>query len=229
MERFNKFSTTFDDRTGKLLKHDYLIAFISIFLILYAGLVAPKLPAYILKWFDYKVVQLIFFFLIAFVCQKKPTVAVLAAVGFMVTLMALDKMKNHFELMTAMEEQNFVAPIVPPPTPEVPPISEPPIKQEIPDMTRPEGCPTCGLPPTVGSPVAEAVPTETPIPTEVIANKVKEIAEKLEHPASEEELRAITADVLKESGMNIIGNGEASNVMGVDPWFNPLGESYASV
>jgi hypothetical protein len=72
-------------------KNEYLSSALALFLILYAAVAAPQLPKYIVKLFDYTIVKLAMFFLIAYVARKNPTVAIIAAIGLMVTLMTLNK------------------------------------------------------------------------------------------------------------------------------------------
>lgn len=75
------------------LDNEYVSSALIIFLIVYASLAAPKLPNYILKLFDYTIVKLVLFFLIAYIAQKNASIAIIAAVGLLVTIMALNKFK----------------------------------------------------------------------------------------------------------------------------------------
>lgn len=90
MENFNTYSERFDNSVNRLitpLKNDYTTAAISLFLILYAGIIAPKLPNGVLRWFNHWLVQIALFFAIVLVSGKNPTVALIAAVAVLVTLM----------------------------------------------------------------------------------------------------------------------------------------------
>lgn len=78
---------TVDDYVGIFLNDEYVKAGISLFLILYAGLIAPKLPSSILKWFDNWVVQIALFFVIVYISNKNATIALIASVAVLVTLM----------------------------------------------------------------------------------------------------------------------------------------------
>lgn len=75
------------------LDNEYVSSALIIFLIVYATLAAPKLPDYILKLFDYTIVKLVLFFLIAYIAQKNASVAIVAAIGLLVTIIALNKLK----------------------------------------------------------------------------------------------------------------------------------------
>lgn len=90
MEKFNTYSEQFDTSVNRLikpLKNDYATAAISLFLILYAGIIAPKLPSYVLRWFNHWLIQVGLFFAIVLVSGKNPTVALITAVAVLVTLM----------------------------------------------------------------------------------------------------------------------------------------------
>jgi len=134
METFTKWSGKFDIGTKKLLDHEYIIAIITIFLILYASFIAPKPPMFMLKLFNYKLIQLLFLFMIVLVSHKSPTVALISAIAFMVTMMALERIRLRLEFMT--EEEKFVAPAV---------------KETI------------SKPVTIGSPVAEVKEEKMPV------------------------------------------------------------------
>lgn len=75
------------------LDNEYVSSALIIFLIVYATLAAPKLPDYILRLFDYTIVKLVLFFLIAYIAQKNASVAIVAAIGLLVTIIALNKLK----------------------------------------------------------------------------------------------------------------------------------------
>lgn len=95
----------FDNRVKNYLSfldNDYVSAGLSLFLILYAGMAAPKLPAYVAKLFDNIFVQLLMFFLIVYISRKNPTVAIIAAVAVMVSLMTLNKIKFNQEMMAVV-------------------------------------------------------------------------------------------------------------------------------
>ena len=84
MEEIKTFMTTVNE-------NKYVSSAISLFLILYAGLAAPKLPRKFAKIFENPIVKLIIFFLIAYTARKDPNVAIIAAVGLMVSLYTLSR------------------------------------------------------------------------------------------------------------------------------------------
>lgn len=93
------------------LDNEYVNAGLSLFLILYAGMVAPKLPGYIVKAFDNYFVKLVMFFLIVYISRKDVTIAIISAVAVMVTLIALDRFKiaeNMMNVERFSSEQEYV-------------------------------------------------------------------------------------------------------------------------
>ena len=99
----NRFNTTVEKWMSHFDKNEYLSTALSLFLILYAGLAAPKLPVYFARLFDYPLFKLLVFFLIAYTANKNPTVAIIAAVGLMVSLNTLNRYKIGQRLMNMME------------------------------------------------------------------------------------------------------------------------------
>lgn len=99
----NNFDNQVDNYLG-FLQNEYATAAISLFLILYAAAIAPKLPASILKWFDNWIVQIALFFAIVYISNKNATVALIAAVAVLVTLMVANNqitLKNVSETVAA--------------------------------------------------------------------------------------------------------------------------------
>ena len=73
-----------------LLDQKYINTAVYLFLILYAGLAAPKLPSYISKLFNNAVFRVIILFLIAYLASKDVEAAILVSVGLVITLMTLN-------------------------------------------------------------------------------------------------------------------------------------------
>lgn len=84
------------------LDNQYVKTGLALFLILYASLAAPRLPEYIAKLFDNMFFKLLIFFLIAYVAQSSPTVAIIAAIAVMVSLMTLSRYKFNAEMMNVV-------------------------------------------------------------------------------------------------------------------------------
>jgi len=95
-----KFDNTVKGWLSVVDNNDYATAALSIILVLYAGLAAPQLPEYIANLFDYTIVKLIVFFLLAYGARKNPTVAIIAAVGVMITLHTLNRIKINKQIIS---------------------------------------------------------------------------------------------------------------------------------
>lgn len=78
----------------KVLDNKYVAGMVRVFLILYASLVAPKLPSGLAKLFQNSVFKVLVLFLIVYVGMKDPTVALLVAVGFTVSMVTLNKLET---------------------------------------------------------------------------------------------------------------------------------------
>jgi hypothetical protein len=94
----NTFDRTVSSWLSVVDNNEYLSATLSLFLILYAGLAAPKLPEGVARLFDNPLFKLLLFFLIVYSAKKNPTVAIIAAVGLMVSLHTLTRFKVNRQL-----------------------------------------------------------------------------------------------------------------------------------
>tara|TARA_B100000959_G_C14791155_1_gene545650 strand:+ start:259 stop:732 length:474 start_codon:yes stop_codon:yes gene_type:complete len=75
------------------LENPYVATFLSLFLAMYGGLAAPQLPSNIAAVFNSDVGRLVVLFLIVFMSVKNPTLAILTAVGFTLSLQVLNQHK----------------------------------------------------------------------------------------------------------------------------------------
>lgn len=73
-----------------VLANEYVSAALTLFLIVYAATLAPKLTRGIAIWFDNWLVKVIIFFLIAYIHTANPTIALTSAIAVMVTLMVVN-------------------------------------------------------------------------------------------------------------------------------------------
>jgi len=78
----------------ELLENKYIAGGVKIFLILYAAMIAPKLPAFIAKALKNPVVKLLILFLIVYTGVKDPMMSLLVAVGFTVSMLTLNKLET---------------------------------------------------------------------------------------------------------------------------------------
>ena len=75
------------------LENPYVATFLSLFLAMYGGLAAPQLPANIAAVFNTDVGRMVVLFLIVFMSVRNPTLALLTAVGFTLSLQVLNQHK----------------------------------------------------------------------------------------------------------------------------------------
>jgi hypothetical protein len=90
------------DNWLSFLKNEYVTAIVSLFLILYAGVIAPKLSPNVLKWFNNWIVQVALFFAIVYISGKNATIALIAAIAVLVTLMIVN---NQITLRSMLRNQ----------------------------------------------------------------------------------------------------------------------------
>jgi len=81
------------------LDNEYVSAGVALFLVLYAGMAAPSLPENIARLFENTLFKLLVFFLIAYTSRRNPTVAIIAAVGLMVSLQTLNRYEAERKMM----------------------------------------------------------------------------------------------------------------------------------
>lgn len=88
-----------------ILDNEYISTALSLFLVLYAGMAAPKLPRNIAKLFENTMFRIVVFFLIAYVARKNASVAAIAAVGLMVSLQTLNRYNVNDMLKSLLNGQ----------------------------------------------------------------------------------------------------------------------------
>jgi hypothetical protein len=101
---------SFDEAVKKnlsFLDNEYVSAGLSLFLVLYAGLAAPKLPESVAKVFDNPIVKLGVFFIIVYLAKKNPTLALIASIGVAVSIMTLNTHKFNTEAMSVVAMESI--------------------------------------------------------------------------------------------------------------------------
>ena len=103
------------------LENPYVATFLSLFLAMYGGLAAPQLPSNIAAVFNSDVGRLVVLFLIVFMSVRNPTLAVLTAVGFTLSLQVLNQHKLFGNIVDEVvdEEEAVQANVEPSPAEEV--------------------------------------------------------------------------------------------------------------
>ena len=82
-----------DNTMSTLFKNKYSSVLITMFLVLYSGLAAPKLPNFIMKLFEHPIFRVLILSLIVYNGNKDPQLSIMIAVGFTVTMNILSKQK----------------------------------------------------------------------------------------------------------------------------------------
>lgn len=89
MENFDRIVKTYTS----WFDNDYVSGFLIVFMIVYASMIAPKLPLSVAKLFDYTWFKLLLLFLIAFISKKNPKVALFSAIALVITIIVLNKLQ----------------------------------------------------------------------------------------------------------------------------------------
>jgi hypothetical protein len=79
---------------------------LTMFLVLYAAMAAPKLPVSVAKLLDNNLVKVGFLFLMAFLISKNPTIAIISAVALFVTIQTLSSYETVNSAVVKVQE-NF--------------------------------------------------------------------------------------------------------------------------
>lgn len=90
-----------------VLDNKYVSACLTIILIVYASLAAPKLPENVARLFDNSVFKLVLFFLIVYLAKHDATLAIIAAVAVLVSLMTLNKWDVSQEMMANISKNEL--------------------------------------------------------------------------------------------------------------------------
>jgi hypothetical protein len=107
MQRFNNTVNQY----LSFLDNKYVSSALSLFLVLYAGMAAPQLPENVARLFENQYFRLMIFFLIVYSAQKNPTIAIIAAVGLMVSLQTLSKYDMNRQMINIVETEETAMPM----------------------------------------------------------------------------------------------------------------------
>ena len=89
MSIVDKFTTTMNRSLETFYGNENTTALFGLFLVLYAGLVAPKLPKSVAKIFSFTVFRLIFLFLIVDMSRRNTSLAIIATVALVISMQTL--------------------------------------------------------------------------------------------------------------------------------------------
>ena len=93
LNNVNKSLKPLDDIMNSILKNERFHLSIKIFLVLYAGLAAPKLPENVLTILNHTISRILFVFLIIYLTTKDSTLAILFSIAFIITIEYANKFK----------------------------------------------------------------------------------------------------------------------------------------
>ena len=76
---------------NNFLRNEYVTGVVALFVVLYASNVAPRLPDVVIDLFNNPIFRVFVLFLVAYVANKNPAVALLVSVAFVVTLNVINR------------------------------------------------------------------------------------------------------------------------------------------
>ena len=91
MDIINQVNSNLKNTLDPIFENKAMFSFISLFLVLYAGLVAPELPSSIAKLFQSKTFKLLVLIFIAYTATNNASIAIITSVCFVVSLQALSQ------------------------------------------------------------------------------------------------------------------------------------------
>jgi len=80
--------------TNLLVKNKVVSAVVTVVLVLYAGLAAPKLSPWFVSLFEHPIMKALVMFIILVVRNYNPTIALIAVIGFLLTLHTLSQFRT---------------------------------------------------------------------------------------------------------------------------------------
>jgi hypothetical protein len=119
---------TFNNILKNMTNNQMIYSVVTILLVLYSALAAPKLPKSFAKIFENPLVKILYMFLIGYLATKNPTISMMAAVALFLTLQALASHDVADAVVTSYKQvtqpinniQETVQEVVQVPTMEVP-------------------------------------------------------------------------------------------------------------
>jgi len=96
---------TIDNTLSTVFKNNYSSTLITMFLVFYSGLAAPKLPNFIVGLFENPIFRILILSLIVYKGNRDPQFAIMIAVGFTVTMNVISN-KKLFEGFTETYRYN---------------------------------------------------------------------------------------------------------------------------
>jgi hypothetical protein len=94
---------SFVNKSLSFLDNPYAKNIIKMLLVLYAGLAAPRLPSFLASLFNNAIFRIVVLFLIAYLGLKDPTIALLSAVAFTLSIIFLKKAETTNSIYGALQ------------------------------------------------------------------------------------------------------------------------------
>ena len=105
MDFIQKISSEIDGFLKPIFTDKISSSIISLILVLYAGLAAPKLPKSISKLFENKIFKLIVLIVIAYSASKDSSVAIITAVALVLSMQTLSNYEKPVKVVKKAEEK----------------------------------------------------------------------------------------------------------------------------
>ena len=105
MDTVNDFSRSVDNFLKNVYSNKTANAVIGLFLVLYAGLAAPKLPSSVAKIFGNSVFKFVFLFLIAYMASRNISVAIIASVALAISMQTFSYHQATQKVQDVVEEE----------------------------------------------------------------------------------------------------------------------------
>jgi len=91
-----------DESIQEVLNNSYVSTVIVMFITLYAGLAAPKLPRYWTNLFDSQLFKLFVLFVIGYMATKNYSIAIISALAFLITMNTMQKHKINDQIVSIL-------------------------------------------------------------------------------------------------------------------------------
>ncbi len=101
---FEDLTQSLDDLLNQIDENKALSSTIGLFLVLYAGLAAPKLPRVLAELFDNSAFRLVILFLIAYTASRDSGVAIVATVALLMSFQTLTMYKTNDVIVSTLNK-----------------------------------------------------------------------------------------------------------------------------
>lgn len=91
---------------NNFLRNEYVTGVVALFVVLYASNVAPRLPNVVIDLFNNPIFRVFVLFLVAYVANKNPAVALLVSVAFVVTLNVINRQEAEEGFLDVIDTFN---------------------------------------------------------------------------------------------------------------------------